>query len=417
MKSSRTERRRKLRALALVVFSALTARLLLETVPTHAVAAHTFRSLQVVAGALIASIDVLTRRRCVSCCEEVVALLRQHAVEEKNVACFILRTALPERKSRYADHASSDVVYTLVNRGYRPLNFGYLRGAREFLNAVAIERSRASPAARPTRVKLVWVLEDDASLPREVVHELVAREVSVLAHSVPNSRKNDGYVFAPNFHFIKRRGFRALIRDMRENITPFAERESVVFWRGSTTGSERCESDLDCELERDCERLPRVRAIRAAMSDVPWLDFAVTRKVQSCAAVGDSANARTARALRQDSHAPEREWAARKGVLEIDGNVDAWGNRWRMESGSVVFLVKSQYTHYYSDALEDGVHYVGISADLSDLVERTRVVADDDPDVVERLAQIAANASALMQLYTYERAVRDIATRLPFVEL
>ena len=86
MKSSRTERRRKLRALALVVFSALTARLLLETVPTHAVAAHTFRSLQVVAGALIASIDVLTRRRCVSCCEEVVALLRQHAVEEKNVA-------------------------------------------------------------------------------------------------------------------------------------------------------------------------------------------------------------------------------------------------------------------------------------------------------------------------------------------
>ena len=147
MKSLRTERRRKLRALALVVFSALTARLLLETVPTHAVAAHTFRSPQVVAGALIASIDILTRRRCVSCCDEVVSLLRQRDVEEKNVACFILRTALPKRKSRHADNASSDVVYTLVSRGYRPLNFGYLRGVREFLNAVAIERSRASPAA------------------------------------------------------------------------------------------------------------------------------------------------------------------------------------------------------------------------------------------------------------------------------
>ena len=83
----------------------------------------------------------------------------------------------------------------------------------------------------------------------------------------------------------------------------------------------------------------------------------------------------------------------------------------------MVFLVKSQYTHYYSDALEGGVHYVGISADLSDLVERTRVIADEDFNVVERLAQIAANASALMQLYTYERAVRDIAARLPFVEL
>ena len=83
-----------------------------------------------------------------------------------------------------------------------------------------------------------------------------------------------------------------------------------------------------------------------------------------------------------------------------------------MESGSVVFLVKSQYTLYYSDALEDGVHYVGISEYCV-----TWLVADDDADVVVCSAQLAAKTSALMQLYTYDRVVRNVVTRLPFVEL
>ena len=83
-----------------------------------------------------------------------------------------------------------------------------------------------------------------------------------------------------------------------------------------------------------------------------------------------------------------------------------------MENGSVVFLVKSQYTQYYSDALEDSVHYAGISEYCV-----TWLVADDDADMVVRSAQLAANTSALMQLYTYDHVVRDVVTRLPFVEL
>lgn len=40
---------------------------------------------------------------------------------------------------------------------------------------------------------------------------------------------------------------------------------------------------------------------------------------------------------------PEIRWSNYRGVIEIDGNVDAWGNRWRMISGSVVFRVESPY--------------------------------------------------------------------------
>jgi hypothetical protein len=47
----------------------------------------------------------------------------------------------------------------------------------------------------------------------------------------------------------------------------------------------------------------------------------------------------------------------------------------------------------------------------------TWLVADDDADMVVRSAQLAANTSALMQLYTYDRVVRNVVTRLPFVEL
>jgi hypothetical protein len=97
----------------------------------------------------------------------------------------------------------------------------------------------------------------------------------------------------------------------------------------------------------------------------------------------------------------------------MDGNVDAWGNRWRMESGSVVFIVKSKFAHYYSDELEDGVHYVGIAADLSDLIERTRIVTDETEENLAKLSRIASNAARLMrEKYTYDKVVVDVADKL-----
>ena len=88
-----------------------------------------------------------------------------------------------------------------------------------------------------------------------------------------------------------------------------------------------------------------------------------------------------------------------------------------MESGSVLFLVKSNFKHYYSDKLVDGVHFIGISEDLHDFVEKTKIVTNTDSESLSRMREIAANARALMQEFTYERVVKGVSHRLNEVAL
>jgi hypothetical protein len=354
-------------------------------------------------GALRATVDHAVGLRCVSCCRGARALVRASPlVAKKNVACF----------SGRARHGGDEtrVVYSLLTRGVDPLNYGYLQRAHTFLTDVVESRaercsgmSGVVASCRATKFEVVWALEDDASVPRDVIEALRARGIIVVAHSVPMERKDDGFTYVPNFHFIKYRGFESLIQRALDQGVVMARRESAVFWRGSTTGWSCSIDDAACDSRDGCARLTRVRAVNAAWN-APWLDFRVTRLVQECAVSNRNSS------LRTSGRAPELEWVRHKGILEVDGNVDAWGNRWRMESGSVVFMVKSKFAHYYSDALVDGVHYVGISDDLSDLAERTRIVTDESAENVAKLSRIASNAARLMrEKYTYDKVVVDVA--------
>ena len=83
-----------------------------------------------------------------------------------------------------------------------------------------------------------------------------------------------------------------------------------------------------------------------------------------------------------------------------------------MESGSVLFVVKSHFKHFYSHKLVDGVHFIGISEDLHDLAAKTKIVTNTDGESLARLREIAANARAFIQEFTYERVVTDVSNRL-----
>jgi hypothetical protein len=247
------------------------------------------------------------------------------------------------------------------------------------------------------------VIDDDASLPRKLQRELKSLNVFILAHSInANCFTDESVVLAPNFHFIKRDGFKPFLRNLREREIPFDERKSDVFWRGSTSGmSTKCEVEESTRVDVNervtaCVKLPRVRAAQLSIN-VPWLDVEITRRVQSC---------RGQTNVHISPHVSEQYWTTHKGILEIDGNVDAWGNRWRMESGSVLFLVKSNFK------LVDGIHYIGISEDLHDFVEKTKIVTNTDSESLSRMREIAPNARALMQEFTYERVVKGVSHRL-----
>ena len=337
---------------------------------------------------------------CRNCCGDVRERMLKFSSFGlgKDVACFTIH---PE--------ATSPSSYTFVARRREPLNRSYFKSALRFLRDVASEQRKNRGERSGVAIRLLWVIDDDASLPRKLQRELKSLNVFILAHSInANCFTDESVVLAPNFHFIKRDGFKLFLRNLREREIPFDERKSDVFWRGSTSGmSTKCEVEESTRVDGNervtaCVKLPRVRAVQSSIN-VPWLDVEITRRVQSCQGQTN---------VRISPRVSEQHWITHKGILEIDGNVDAWGNRWRMENGSVLFLVKSNFKHYYSDKLVDGVHYIGISGDLHDLVEKTKIATNIDSESLSRMREIAANARALMQEFTYERVVKGVSHRL-----
>ena len=108
----------------------------------------------------------------------------------------------------------------------------------------------------------------------------------------------------------------------------------------------------------------------------------------------------------------ENYWANNRGILDIDGNVDAWGLRWRLESGSVVFRVHSSYENYYSKHLVEGEHFIGISPDLTESAERTSILLSSSNSDVRYLEMIATRSKKLTRAIEYATVVSDITAQL-----
>jgi len=137
----------------------------------------------------------------------------------------------------------------------------------------------------------------------------------------------------------------------------------------------------------------------------PWLNFLLT-------STNTAQHGTTTCSLAVHAPVPEEKWTAYRGILDIDGYVDAWGARWRLESGSVVFQVQSLYTNYFSSVLVDGVHHVRIAPDLQDLSEKTFVIASNETRDVRYLSEIAENGRMLMEKISFSTMVHEVAQRL-----
>ena len=86
--------------------------------------------------------------------------------------------------------------------------------------------------------------------------------------------------------------------------------------------------------------------------------------------------------------------------------------RWRLESGSVVFLVKSSYEHFFSNSLVDGTHYVGIDANFDNLKEKTTLVYSQEVEDIKYLEYVANNAKLLMRELRYHKVTSAVARAL-----
>lgn len=311
-------------------------------------------------------------------CKDIRAAITSSATSKTSLVCFDFNS---QRQVQFY------TKLTLFEDSTKP----YLDSALQFL----LDIFKAT--SRKVERRFVWALHDDASFEHSAAQSILRLKcVTILAHSVKESFLQ--YItLVPNFHFIRDDGFSTLC-DKFENVdSSFADRDETVFWRGVTTGM--CAHKHKTEV-CTCKDLQRMEAVNAA-KDIQHLDFGITAGVQICSS-HDVSEVQTTRI-------PEIGWARHRGILEIDGNVDAWGNFWRMCSRSIVFKVESQYINYFSSYFKKDVHFIGLNQDMSDLLNKTEIVKSEAPETLLRLAEIATKAQDVARQLTYQKIVLRIA--------
>ena len=241
-------------------------------------------------------------------------------------------------------------------------------------------------------------MEDDSTILAETGKALLNLGIPYLSHAhriSPTSIDCSGRdaektcIYQPDFHFIGNKGYQELIQSFRKHSTPFRHRKKVVFWRGSSTGYANL-----------CEELLRVRMCRAA-EGIPWLDLKITSNVQYCGGKNYTVA----------NHTKEIDWLRYRGIIDVDGNVNAWGLFWRLASGSVVFKVDSGYSNYYTSQSIPWVHYIPLADDLTELKDRTSIIAKGGRSLI-KLETIALNAQKLTENITYTSELARVRDEL-----
>lgn len=245
---------------------------------------------------------------------------------------------------------------------------------------------------------VLFRLEDDSTILAKTGRALRNLGIPYLSHAhrvsptaIDCSSRGAGKtcIYQPDFHFIEHKGYQELIQSFRKQSLPLRHRKKNVYWRGSTTG-----------VANTCEELPRMKMCREA-EKIPWLDLKITKNVLYCA------NKTYAVA----NHTKEIDWVKYRGMIDIDGNVNAWGLFWRLASGSVVFRVESQYINYYISQIIPWMHYIPLAEDLGDLKIRTSIVAMGGKSLV-KLETIALNAQQLTDNITYAAEIARVRNEL-----
>ena len=321
-------------------------------------------------------------------CKNLSELFVTFGSVEPNVYCFNIDFQSRKHYQLYCNVTQFNPVYS-----------EYLTSAVQFFDDLG-KMTETSFAGN-----IFWRLEDDACMHPDHVRKLINLGHLVVAHSVHVSacRVSSFSALVPNFHYIRTRGFRDVLERLNSRGLPFDQRRPQVFWAGSTTGSPCVSNKATCV--HSCMNLNRVKLVRLA-ARAPWLNMSLTSALQWCS--GEEDVLKNAGLFFEKM--VEEEWIKYRGILDIDGNVDAWGLYWRLRSGSAVFRISSQYENFLSSRLVSGVHFVQVKRNFDDLFDVTEMVKGKHTSVAYlNLSTITKNAEALLCELTYERVIKEFA--------
>ncbi len=209
----------------------------------------------------------------------------------------------------------------------------------------------------------------------------------------------------PDLSFFTELGYRKL-GEAVVAAPPWHERSRVALWRGSTTG------ELPSDGERGWRRfyqLPRVKLSMMAASHPELLDAGLTGISQ---VYDDAERAQLHEAFDRQGlmrqFMPMSEMAGHRLLIDIDGNVNAWGFLPKMLLGSCILKVASSWEQWFYDELRPWQHFVPVKADLSDLCEKIVWCTDND----EAARAIALHARSFAQERRFPEQMRASADQM-----
>ncbi len=194
-----------------------------------------------------------------------------------------------------------------------------------------------------------------------------------------------GRTLLPDPLFIESGGYQTLRVSFA--VTPaFSKREPRAMWRGSTTG----------RRTTTWRTLPRAILCEIGAQNPTLFDCGITNVVQCLSP--EEANEITHSDLVK-AEVRSKEFARYRFHIDIDGNSNSWpGLFTKLLSGGAVFKVTSAsgYRQWYYDRLKPWFHYIPVSSQMEDLVDKVSWAAKN----LERAERIGQCGKALAENMT-----------------
>ena len=207
----------------------------------------------------------------------------------------------------------------------------------------------------------------------------------------------------PDPIYLSHHGYRRTARHYAKNDVPWAARQNVALWRGSTTGTDQSRGDW--------RTMDRVRLCVIARDHPDLFDVGLAGIVQVNNA--DKAEIQASGLVR--NFIPETEFIRWRYQIDIDGNSNSWpGLFQKLLTGSPVLKVSSRrgFRQWYYDRLAPWENFVPVETDMSDLVEKVEWLKGHDAEA-QRIGR-AGRALALSLSFDreYASARRTIVSAL-----